>query len=147
MNHAQRMKMGVALAPASQTAAATRSANIDVIGADYATIVVNLGAQVNTSANAPTVAITEADVTNYTSMATWSSSFSGTKSLTNAHQEVYHVDCKSRKRYLNVALTTGTHTTNDVITAGVTYILSKRERVDAGTAAMVASTNDAVTVG
>lgn len=147
MNHALRQKLSVLLAPASQTAAATRSANIDVIGCDYATVKVNLAARVNTSAVAPTIALTESDDTTATNFATWSSSFTGTESLANAHQKIYHVDCRSRKRYLNLAITTATHTTNDVVTASADVILHRREIVAAGTAAMLGSTNDSVVVG
>lgn len=147
MNHALRQKLSVLLAPASQTAAATRSANIDVIGCDFATVKVNLAARVNTSAVAPTIALTESDDTTATNFATWSSSFTGTESLANAHQKIYHVDCRSRKRYLNLAITTATHTTNDVVTASADVILHRREIVAAGTAAMLGSTNDSVVVG
>lgn len=147
MNNAYRQKLTVLLAPASQTAAATRSANIDVIGADHATIRVNLAARVNTSAAAPTIAVTESDDTTATNFATWSSSFTGTESLANAHQKVFHVDCRSRKRYLNIAITAAANTTNDIVTASADVILTRREMVAAGTAAMVGSTNDSVVVG
>lgn len=147
MNNAMRSLMGVGLAPASQTAAATRSVTIDTLGADYATVKVNLAARVNTSAVGPTIALKEADDTNATSFATWSSSFSRTEDLTSAHQLVFHVNTSGRKRYLNLSITAATHTTNDIVTAAADYVLSKREVVSAGTAAMIASTNDAVVVG
>jgi len=140
-------KLKVLLAPASQTAAATRSANIDCLGVDYATVKVNLAAQVNTSAVAPTIALTESDDTTATNFATWSSSFSRSESLAAAHQLVFHVDTRSRKRYLNLAITAATHTTNDIVTASADVILSRRDVVPAGTAGMVGSTNDAVVVG
>lgn len=142
-----RQQLGVALAPASQTAAATRSANIDCLGADYCTVKVNLGARVNTSAVAPTIALLESDDTTATNFATWSSSFSRSESLANAHQLVFHVDTRSRKRYLQLQITAATHTTNDIVTASADYVLGRREQVSAGTAAMIASTNDAVVVG
>lgn len=140
-------KIGVALAPASQTAAATRSANIDCLGADFATVRVNLGARVNTSAVAPTVALLESDDTTATNFATWSSSFSRSESLANAHVLVFQVDTRARKRYLQLQITAATHTTNDIVTAAADYTLSRREQVPAGTAGMVNSTNDAVVVG
>lgn len=140
-------KLSVLLAPASQTAAATRSANIDVLGVDYATVKINLAARVNTSAVAPTIALTESDDTTPSNFATWSSSFSRSESLAAAHQLVFHVDTRSRKRYLNLAITAATHTTNDIVTNSADVILSRREASPAGTAGMVGSTNDAVVVG
>lgn len=147
MNNALRSKFSVLLAPASQTAAATRSANVDLIGADHATIKLNFKAEVNTDAVGPTIVLKESDDTVATNFATWNASFSRTEDLTNAHQVVFHIDARSRKRYINLAVTTATHTTNDVITMTADSILTRREIVAAGTAAMVGSTNDAVVVG
>lgn len=150
MNFALRNKMSVLLAPASQTAAATRSANVDCLGADHVTIALNFAAEVNTSAIGPTIVIKESDDTTATNFATWASSFTVTgadNDLSTAKQRVFHIDTRSRKRYLNLAVTTATHTTNDIITMGAQAIFSRRDVVDAGTAAMVGSTNDAVVVG
>lgn len=141
-------KISVLLAPASQTAAATRSANIDCLGADYATIVIPFAAEVNTSAVGPTVVLTESDDTTATNFATWSSSFSRTtEDLAAAHQLIFHVDTRTRKRYLNLAITAKTHTTNDIVTNSAIAILSRQEEKSAGTAGMIGSTNDAVVVG
>src|SRR5688572_23881771 len=111
-------KISVLLAPASQTAAATRSANIDCLGADYVTIVMPFAAEVNTDAVGPTIVLKEADTTDATNFATWASSNTLTAhALVAAHQVVFHVDTRTRKRYLNLASTTATHTTNDVVTS------------------------------
>jgi len=142
-----RVLEGVALAPASQAAAATRSANIDCLGYDYATIRLNLAAKVNTSASPPTIAVKESDDTAATNFATWSSSFSRNEDLTAAHSVVFKIDLRGRKRYLQLSVTSATHTTNDVVTAAADYTLSRGERASAGTAGLVASTNDAVVIG
>lgn len=147
MNHSLRQIYSVALAAASQSAAATRSANIDCLGADYATVKVNFGARVNTSAATCTCILKESDDTVASNFATWSSSFSRSEDLTSAHQVVFQVDLRGRKRYLNLSMTNGTHTTNDLVTASADVILARRETVAAGTAAMIGSTNDAVVVG
>ena len=145
---ALNQKLSVLLAPASQTAAATRSANIDCLGIDYVTIALNYKAEVNTDAVGPLVVIKESDDTEATNFATWSSSFSiAADDLVNAKQRVFYIDTRTRKRYLNLAVTTATHTTNDVITMGAISIATRRGSIAAGTAAMVGSTNDAVVVG
>jgi hypothetical protein len=143
---ALQQKLAVLLAPASQTAAATRSAVVDTLGADYATIKVNCAAEVNTNAVGPTIALTEADEDAASNYATWSSSASRNEDLAAAHQVVFQIDTRSRKRYIKLLITAATHTTNDIVTASADVLYSKRERVAAGTAAMVGSTNDAVVV-
>lgn len=147
MINALRVLEGVALAPASQTAAATRSANIDCLGYDYATIRVNCAAEVNTSAVGPSIVVKESDDTTATNFATWSSSFSRTEDLASAHDVVFKIDLRGRKRYLNLSITAATHTTNDIVTAAADYTLERGENASAGTAGLIASTNDAVVVG
>lgn len=144
---AMKKKVTVLLAPASQTAAATRSANIDCMGVDFAEIRVNFAARVNTSAVAPTIAITESNDTVASNFATWSSTFSATESLANAHNKIYMIDTRTRKRYLNIAITAATHTTNDIVTAASDVTFYRESEHAAGTAALVGSTNDSVVVG
>lgn len=147
---ALKNKMTVLLAPASQTAAATRAATVDALGADWVDIEVNCAAEVNTSAIGPTVAIQEANDTNASSFATWSSSFSiagAADALVAAKQYRFSVDARTRKRYLRLLMTAATHTTNDIVTASAVAILSRREDVPAGTSGLVGSTSDTVVVG
>lgn len=139
-------KLAVLLAPASQTAAATRSAVCDTLGADFATIKVNCAAEVNTSAVGPTIALTESDTTDASNYGTWSSSASRNEDLAAAHQVTFHIDTRSRKRYIKLLITAATHTTNDIVTCAADALLTRREQVAAGTAAMLGSTNDAVVV-
>lgn len=144
-----RRKITVLLAPASQTAAATRSANIDCLGFDHATVRLNLAAEVNTSAIGPTIVLKESDDTTATNFATWSSSCTITGAdgdLAAAKAVMFCIDTRARKRYLNLAITTATHTTNDVITGSAESILERRNEAAAGTAALVGSTNDTVVI-
>lgn len=140
-------KISVLLAAASQSAAATRSANIDCLGVDHAVIHVNLGARVNTSAATYAIVLKESNDTVASNFATWSSSFSRSEDLTSAHGLALSVDTRTRKRYLRLEMTNGTHTTNDLVTSSAVALLSRRESQAAGTAALVGSTNDAVVVG
>jgi len=140
-------KYSVLLAPASQTAAATRSATLDCLGADYAVIRVNYAAEVNTSAVGPAVVVTESEDTVASNFATWSSSFSRTEDLASAHGVIYCIDTRKRKRYLALKITAATHTTNDIVTAAAVGQIGRRDEVSPGTAGMIGSTNDAVIVG
>lgn len=140
-------KISVLLDPASQTAAATRSANIDCLGVDYVTIVMPFKAEVNTDAVGPTIILSESDDTEATNFATWASANTlAAHPLVAAHAVVFHVDTRSRKRYLNLESTTATHTTNDIVTSGAIAIFSRQEESLAGTPALVGSTNDTVVV-
>ena len=140
-------KVKVELAPASSSAAATRSANIDTLGGDHLEVMIPFAARVNTSAATVAVVLKEADTTDATSFATWSSSFSCSEDLTAAHNLRFMIDTRARKRYINLAITNGTHTTNDLITSAALSLLTKRESVPAGTAGMCGSTNDVVVIG
>jgi len=141
MNHALNAKHEVLLSPQAITAAGTASAFLDTQGADYATITVSFAAEVNTSAVGPTVSLAHADTTDGS---TATVTADRTEDLTAAHGLVYHVDTKSKKRYLRLAITAATHTTNDVVTAAAGAILTRLGEAPDGTADMVASTNDAV---
>lgn len=143
---ALNQKLSVLLAPASVSGAGTRTAVFDSLGMDYATIKVNLAAEVNTNASTPTIALTESDTTDATNYATWSSSCSRNEDITAAHQVNFLVDTRTRKRYLKLTITAASHTTNDVITCAADAIASRQESAAAGTAALRGSTNDAVVV-
>ncbi len=147
MNHNLRAKLGVLLAPASQTNSATRTANLDTLGADYATIQINMASALNTNAIGPTLQLSESDDTVVTNFATFNSNFNtSSTSIAAARQIVYHVDTKSRKRFLRLSLTTAT-ATNDNVTSGVNYILGKMDIANPAASNNLASTNDSVVVG
>lgn len=127
--------------PVAQTNSATSTANLDTKGADYATIVVSLSARVNTSAVAPTISLLSSDDTVVTNFATVTADRS--ESCASAHNLIYHVDTRARKRYLRLSVTTGT-TTNDDVTVGAIGVLGRLEIGPKSTSYMIGSTNDAV---
>ena len=146
MQPAFKRKVNVLLASASQSAAATRSANVDCLGVDYAEININLAARVNSSAATYAIVLKESDTTDATAFATWSSTCTRAEDLTAAHQVRFLIDTKTRKRYINLAMTNGTHTTNDLVTSSAEAILDRRAEVAPGTTGLSGSTNDAVIV-
>ena len=146
MISALKQKISVMLASASQTNSATRTANLDTIGADYATIVINLASAINTNAVGPTIQILESDNTTATNFATFNSNANLTAhSIVNSHNLVFHCDTKSRKRYLRISLVTAT-ATNDNVTSGAIALLSRVEQPAAAASNNLGSTNDIVAV-
>jgi hypothetical protein len=134
------------LAAASQTNSATRTANLDCIGADYATIIINMASALNTNAIGPVVQILESDNTTASNFATFNSNANLTAhSIVNAHNLIFHCDLKSRKRYLRLSLVTAT-ATNDNVTSGTIGILSRVEQPAAAASNNLGSTNDVVAV-
>ncbi len=118
MKTSQGLVRSVLLAPV--TAATTaRTANLDCAGADYATIEIVLGAELNTNSTNVTVQLSEADDTNATSFATFNSSFNRVLDNTAGIVAVFNVDLKKRKRYLRLTVTPDTTTNGPVISAAV----------------------------
>lgn len=132
------------IASKAQTNSATTTANLDTKGADFATIRINFKAELNTNAVGPTISLLESDDTVVTNFATIVANRTN-EDLTAARNLVYHVDCRARKRYLRLSVTTAT-ATNDDITFSAGATLSGLEESPSGTAGMVSSTNDAVVV-
>lgn len=142
MMTAQNRVVSVLLAPASQTNSATRTANLDTINADYATILIPLASAINTNAVGPTIQLSESDDTVVTNFATWSSSGTLTAtSITNAKNVTFHIDTRARKRYIRLSLTTAT-ATNDNVTAAALAETGRLQTLPSGTAGMIGSTND-----
>jgi len=125
MYSAQNVTRSIMIAPRSCASNTTTTANLDCAGADYATISIALAAELNTNATGPTISLLEADDTNATSFATFNSSFErSAEDCTNAKVVVYHVNRKTRKRYLRLSFTTP-NSSNDVILMGVVAHLEK----------------------
>jgi hypothetical protein len=114
----QAMNTSVVLAPdASSTAA--RTANLDCKGADYATFLVSVSAEVNTNSTNVVLSLLESDDTVATNFATFSTNHAVT--IDNASATVHKacVDLKARKRYLRVSLTPDTTTNGAVLVSCV----------------------------
>ena len=140
-------KTTLLLAPASQTNSATRTANLDCMGADYATIIIPLASAINTNAVGPVIKLSESDDTTVTNFATWDSNLNDTQhSIASSHQVVWNVDTRTRKRYIKLTITTAT-ATNDNVTGGAVAITGRLAISTPGTAALIGSTNDTSYVG
>ena len=140
-------KTTMLLAPASQTNSATRTANLDCIGADYATIIIPLASAINTNAVGPVIKLTESDDTTVTNFATFDSNMNDTQhAIATSHQIVWNVDTRTRKRYIKLTITTAT-ATNDNVTGGAIAITGRLVAASPGTAALIGSTNDTSYVG
>ena len=108
----------------------TQTANFDCLDADYATIRVSLGSEINTNAIGPTVSILQADVTNVSSFATVVADQTAVD-ITTGNVMTYGFDMRSKKRYLRLSVSTET-TTNDNVTVSAIGTLSRNRVNPAG---------------
>ena len=146
MNENLSKKIGLAITPQAMTNSATLTANIDTLGADYATIIVPVSTGVNTNAVGPTLVLKESDDTVVTNFATWASGCTQAAVVnSSAKNFVYQVDTRTRKRYIRLSITSAT-TTNDNITTGAVYSLGRLSVSQPAASSMLASTNDGVVV-
>lgn len=144
MIHLQNISSQVLLVPTT-AATTSRSASFDFAGADYAKITVIQSASAGTNGGLGAVSILHADSlpTNATLFTTITANL-GTQA-TLSHEMVYLVDAKAKKRYGKIIITPNTNTNDPVIT--MAYLqLSRKEQTPSATSAMVATTNDSVTV-
>ena len=112
----QAIDFSTLLAPSTSAATTQRTANIDVTGAHYATIIFQVSAELNTNSTNVPVRLLESDTTVATTFATFNSSFNRTLDNTGALTIPYHIDLKGRKKFLRLELTPDT-TTNGAITS------------------------------
>ena len=103
----------VMLAPGA-LATTARTANLDCLGANYATIRVSLSAELNTNSTNVVLALLESDDTTATNFATFDATFNRTVDNTAAAVAVSHVNLIGRKRYLRISITPDT-TTNGTV--------------------------------
>ena len=132
MINPQKQTLSLLLASASQTNSATRTANLDCIGADYATIIMNFASELNTNAVGPTLSLQESDDTVVTNFATIVANRTD-EDLVAAKVVRYDIDLRARKRYLRLSVTTPT-ATNDNVTMGAQALLSRKELSPTNTA-------------
>ena len=114
--NSQAIDYSILLAPVT-AATAARTAALDCRGADYATILVTLGAEANTNSTNVTLQLAEGDTTN--SFATFNSNFNRVIDNTASVVAAYHVDLKGRKRYLRLTVTPDTSANGAVIASAV----------------------------
>lgn len=139
MIYSQEGASTLMIAPSGMTNSATQTANLDRHDPEtglgnYATIRVALASEINTNAIGPTLSVLESDDTEVTNFATIVADRT-TEDITTAKIVEYHIDCRSRKRYLRASVTTGA-TTNDDITLSVVGTLSRNVIAPTNTAAI-----------
>ena len=110
------------IALSAQTAAATATVAgtiVDMKGADYATVIVLTSAAANTHAAPVVVKIQESDTTtttDFTDISTSTMQLSVTLSTSTGRDAKFHINNDgTRKRYIRLFATPGTHTTNSVV--------------------------------
>lgn len=134
MINAQKTKKDVLIAAQAMTSAATVTANLDTIGAAYASIDINFGAELNTNGVGPTLSLLECDTTVATSFATITADLSAV-TVTAEKLVRYEVDLRGRKRYLRLSVTTAA-ATNDDITFAANSTLSRLGEAPSSTTEM-----------
>lgn len=145
MIHAQNAKDGVAIPAKAYTSGVTTTANIDTLGADYCTVRISLGAWKNSNAAGPTITLKESNDTTASNFAVWDTNNTLTATALNAtgKEVLYHIDAKSRKRYLQLSVSTGAATNDDIVVSAV-YSLTRLGQLPSSTSGMVSTTNDVV---
>jgi hypothetical protein len=115
-------KTQAVIALSAQTAAATVTAAgeiVDMKGADYATIILTTSVAANTNAAPVVVKIQESDTTtttDFTDISTSTMQLSVTLSTATGRDAKFHINNDgTRKRYVRLFATPGTHTTNSVV--------------------------------
>jgi hypothetical protein len=117
MKVAQLGTDSVLLAPITAATTARTSSNLDLSGANYATIRVVLGAEANTNSTNVPIVLQESDTTVATTFATFNATFNRTVDNTAGTVATSHIDAEGRKRYLRVTLTPDTTTNGAVISS------------------------------
>lgn len=136
MKPSQSLLRASVLAPI--TAATTaRTAAIDTAGADYATIIVHIGAELNTNSTNVSLNLRESDTNAATAFVTFNSSYAVTADNTAATVQVFNVDLKGRKRYLQIAVTPDTTTNGTVITSAISELVMEQTAANSANASQV----------
>ncbi len=150
MVNSQRMTDKLEISPASVTAAASATALIDMLGADYATVrvfIANIAQATIASADGVSVVLKESDNTMVTSTTNLTTIVADRTGIKFGRQVRYEVDCKARKRYLYLSVAPGTSgVSNETVVIGAISTLSRKEQAPASAAAFTAATNDVVVI-
>jgi hypothetical protein len=119
-------KDAVLIAPQAMTNSATVTANLDTLGASYATIRIALASEINTNAEGPTLSLLESDDTVVTNFATVVADRTD-ESMVDAASVSYGVDLRGRKRYLRLSITTAGDTNDDATVSAVSTLGRQHE--------------------
>jgi len=134
----QALDYTIMLAPVT-AATASRTASVDTRGADYASILVTLGAEANTSSTNVTLQLAESDTNG--SFATFNSNFNRVIDNTAAVVVAYHVNLQGRKRFLQLTISPDTGANGAVIGSAMSVLDLEYKNVAAS------SNADVVVVG
>lgn len=107
------------LAPVT-AATASRTASVDTRGADYASILVTLGAEANTNSTNVTLQLAESDTNG--SFATFNSNFNRVIDNTASVVVAYHVNLQGRKRFLQLTISPDTGANGAVIGSAMSVL-------------------------
>lgn len=150
MIHAQLGKDKILINNVARTAGNTATGWISVTGADYLTLrcaISDAATAGFASSDGLKIVVTEAVDSNVsnTSVITTISNVTGIK---NACEKVYHIDTRTRKQVIHVAMTAGTSgVSNEATTVSCIGTLTRLEASPTSTGGMVStSTNDAVVI-
>lgn len=135
----QRAISDIQLAHTQSTA--TQSARWDMLGADYGTLLVAVGPQVDSSAATFTLSVVHSDTTTLPTV-TVVADQAVTSIATNPMHVRYNLDARTLKRYVFLKVTPATHTTHDPITITAIMLKSRLEAEPSSSAAMVSATTD-----
>jgi hypothetical protein len=134
----QALDYTIMLAPVT-AATASRTASVDTRGADYATILVTLGAEANTNSTNVTLQLAESDTNG--SFATFNSNFNRVIDNTASVVVAYHVNLQGRKRFLQLTISPDTGANGAVIGSAMSVLDLEYKNVAAS------SNADVVVVG
>ena len=117
MKNQKRLKSTVLIAPATITAAATATANLDCKGEGDVEIIVSLGALAGAGVAPASIKILESDDTVVTNFSELTALSTGAAAVGASESVRFFVDRSNgaRKRYLRLAVTPGTASTNSNI--------------------------------
>ena len=119
MKIAQLGTDSVLLAPVAASTAVQTSSNLDLAGANYATIRLVVTAEVDTGSTNVGISFEESDNTDASNFATFNATFNRTVDNTAATVATTHIDAEGRKRYIRLLVTPDSDaTTGAIITAG-----------------------------
>lgn len=133
MKHLQAAEYSLLIGPVA-AATTVRTANLDIAGADYATITVQVSAEVNTNSTNVAIALLETDDSTDTStFATFNTTYNVTIDNTATAGKALHIETMGRKRFLRLRVTPDTHTTNGpVIVSAAAHLLKGTQGVSNG---------------
>jgi hypothetical protein len=114
LNNQKKLKSTVMLVPATVTSGATATANLDCIGEGSVDVIVSLGALAGAGVAPASIKILESDDTVVTNFAEITALSTGAAAVGASESVRFFVDRSNgnRKRYLRLAVTPGTASTN-----------------------------------